>query len=97
MNGSPDAVFLVVDLAIRNNDKTSSTLPPLKLVDTEGREYDESSKAWAQQNNFGVLKSLNPSVVSRGYAVFDVPKGQYKLQVSGGFTSGDRTLIELHK
>jgi Domain of unknown function (DUF4352) len=97
MNQSPDATFLVVDLAIRNNDKTASTLPPLKLVDAEGREHDESDKRWAQENNFGPLKSLNPTVVSRGYAVFDVPKGQYSLKVSGGFSSGASGLIELHK
>jgi hypothetical protein len=97
MNQTPDATFLVVDLAIRNNDKTASTLPPLKLVDAEGREHDESDKRWAQENNFGPLKSLNPTVVSRGYAVFDVPKGQYSLKVSGGFSSSASGLIELHK
>ena len=97
MNQTPDATFLVVDLAIRNNDKTASTLPPLKLVDAEGREHDESDKRWAQENNSGPLKSLNPTVVSRGYAVFDVPKGEYSLKVSGGFSSGAEGLIQLHK
>src|SRR5438067_8144588 len=29
----PDAEFLVIDLAIRNNDTTASTLVPVKLVD----------------------------------------------------------------
>lgn len=97
MNQTPDAAFLVVDLAIRNNDKTSSTLPLLKLVDAEGREHDESDKSWIQENSFGLLKSLNPGVVSRGYAVFDVPKGDYNLKVSGGYASGEHTLIELRK
>src|SRR5689334_6541312 len=39
----PDAAFLVVDLSIRNDDRTASVLPPLKLVDAQGREYIESS------------------------------------------------------
>jgi len=91
----PDARFLVVDLAIRNNDKTASALPPVKLVDSDGREYDESSKGIFMENSFGILKSLNPGVSSRGYVVFDVPAGKYALKVSGGFTSGESGLIEL--
>jgi hypothetical protein len=91
----PDARFLVVDIAIRNNDKTASTLPPLKLVDDEGREYDESSKAIFMENSLGMLKSVNPGVSSRGYVAFDVPTGKYKLKVSGGYTSGESVLIDL--
>ena len=91
----PDAEFLVVDLAVRNDDKTASVLAPLKLVDAEGREYDESSKGIFMDNSFGMLKNLNPGVSSRGYAVFDVPRGKYELKVSGGFTSGATELIDL--
>jgi Domain of unknown function (DUF4352) len=97
MNETPDAAFLILEMSIRNDDKTSSTLPPLKLVDDEGREFDESAKSWVQENSFGILKSLNPGVVSRGYAVFDVPRGHYKLKVSGGYTSSNYEFIELHK
>jgi hypothetical protein len=93
----PDAAFFVIDLSIRNDDRTSSTLPPFKLVDSQGREYDESSKAIYEHGSIGMFKSLNPSVESRGYAVFDVPKGTYKLKVSGGYTSGQYAEIELHK
>ena len=92
----PDAAFLVVDLTIRNGDKTSSTLPPLKLVDVEGREYNESSKDIFMEHSFGMLKDVNPGVSSRGYVVFDVPRrGDYALKVSGGFESGEHTLVDL--
>lgn len=91
----PDAKFLVVDLSIRNNDKTASTLAPLKLVDSEGREYDESSKGVFLDNSFGIMKSVNPGVSSHGKVVFDVPSGRYALKVSGGFTSGESELIDL--
>jgi Domain of unknown function (DUF4352)/zinc-ribbon domain len=91
----PDAKFLVVDLAVRNNDKTASVLAPLKLVDAEGREYDESSKGIFLDNSFGMLKSVNPGVTSSGYIAFDVPPGNYALKVSGGFTSGQNELIDL--
>ncbi|GAC1432244.1 MAG: hypothetical protein NVS1B11_10560 [Terriglobales bacterium] len=78
----PDARFLLVDSAIRNNDKTASSLPPLKLVDGQDREYEESSKGILMDNSFGLLKSLNPGVSSRGYVVFDVPPGKYGPEVS---------------
>jgi hypothetical protein len=84
-----------VDLAIRNNDKSASVLAPVKLIDTEGREYDESSKGIFLDNSFGLLKKMNPGVSSRGYVVFDVPRGKYALKVSGGYTSGQSALIDL--
>jgi|HubBroStandDraft_4_1064222.scaffolds.fasta_scaffold00440_9 hypothetical protein len=91
----PDAEFLIVDLYIRNSDRTASTLPPVKLVDALGREYDESSKGTFMSGTFDTFKQLNPGVSSRGYVVFDVPHGQYSLQVSGGFQSGERALVDL--
>jgi hypothetical protein len=91
----PDADFLVVSMTVRNNDKTSSTLPPIKLVDSQGREYDSTSKGSFSEGFFGPLKTLNPGVESTGLVAFDVPKGQYSLEVSGGFTSGENVLIDL--
>ena len=91
----PDAIFLVINLAARNNDKTASVVPPLKLVDDEGREYDESSKAVFMEGSFGLLKSLNPGVTGSGYVVFDVPRGKYALKLSGGYTSGKYELVDL--
>jgi hypothetical protein len=91
----PDAQFLIVDLSIRNDDRTSSTLPPIKLVDSQGREYDESSKGTFLRGAFDTLKQVNPGVSSRGYVVFDVPRGDYALKVSGGFESGEHRLIDL--
>jgi hypothetical protein len=92
---TPDAQFLVLDLYVRNNDRTASTLPPLKLVDAQGREFDESGKGTLVPGVFEALKKLNPGVSSRGYVVFDVPHGQYTLLVSGGFESGEHALIDL--
>jgi hypothetical protein len=91
----PDAKFLIIDLLIRNNDRTASALAPLKLVDSEGRQYDESDKSLFLDGSFGLLKNVNPGVTSRGFVLFDVPPGNYSLLVSGGFTSGKTTKIEL--
>ncbi len=91
---SPDAAFLVVDLSACNRDRTASVLPPFKLIDRQGREYE--SKSTFMQGAFDVLKTLNPGVYSRGYLVFDVPRyGQYMLRASGGFESGADRLVDL--
>ncbi|SRR5579872_4306164 len=92
---SPDASFLVVDLTISNKDRTASTLPPVELVDEQGREYDESSKSIFVRGAFDTLKKLNPGVSSRGLILFDVPHGHYVLRLSGGFESGKNALVDL--
>jgi len=90
----PDAAFLVLDITVRNDDRSASTLPPFKLLDANGREYEESSKAIFLDNAFGILTSLNPDVSKRGFAVFDVPANrQYVLSVSGGIESGKSALV----
>lgn len=91
----PDAEFLIVDLTVRNDDRTSSTLPPPKLVDAQGREFDESSKEIFVDGSFETFKQLNPGVSSRGIAVFDAPHGDYMLKVSGGILSGKDALVDL--
>ena len=88
-------VFLSSIWRFGTTDKTAISPPPVKLVDSDDREYDESSKGIIMQNSIGILKSLNPGVSSRGYVVFDVPAGKYALKVSGGFTSGASELIYL--
>jgi hypothetical protein len=91
----PDAKFLIVGLVARNNDRTASVLPPLKLVDGANREYDQSSNEIYLEHSFGMLKSVNPGVESSGDILFDVPEGTYKLQLSGGFESGESTTVDL--
>jgi hypothetical protein len=92
---TPDASFLVVDMTIRNNDHTASIMPPMKLIDGQGREYDESSAEIFMPLAFGTLKKLNPGVSSRGYVVFDVLHGSYGLMVSGGYESKNTMVVDL--
>ena len=92
----PDAAFVVIDITAQNNDKSSSTLPPLHLVDTKGRKYDASSKPMYEGKFFGPLEELNPGVSKRGYVAFDVPPNrEYVLEVGGGFESGESALVAL--
>jgi hypothetical protein len=91
---SPDAAFLVIDVSACNRDRTASVLPPFKLIDRQGREYE--AKSTFMQGAFDALKTLNPGVYSRGYLVFDVPRyDEYMLRASGGFESGEHRLVDL--
>jgi len=96
MNEPPNAAYLFVDLTVRNNDKKARTIPPFKLVDSRGAEYDTSANAWQVDNAFSILEDLNPDVSKQGVIVFDVPKKPgYKLKVDGGFWSSKSALIDL--
>ena len=96
----PDAMFerkdLFVKLTVRNDDKKPRSIPPFKLIDENGAEYETSSRGWATEGGINILESLNPSVKKDGLIVFDVPVNRkYKLKVSGGYWSGENALIEL--
>jgi len=92
----PNAAYLFVELTVRNDDKKARMVPPLKLVDENGAEYDASSNAWAVEGAIGILESLNPSVSKQGFIVFDVPKNRkYKLKLSGGYWSAEVEYVQL--
>ena len=94
LDEKPNASYLFVDLTVRNDDKKARTVPPFKLVDENGAEYDASSKAWAVENAIGMIENLNPSVSKKGVIVFDVPKNhKYKLRISGGYWSAEDAYI----
>jgi Domain of unknown function (DUF4352) len=88
---------MIVDLSIRNDDRTESTLPRIVLVDDQGREFEQSSHGFLLRNSFSLLKSLNPTVESRGALLFDIPPGEYTMRLSGGFRSSENALVELRE
>ena len=61
-NEKPDAMFLFIDLAILNNDKTPRSVTPLKLIDENGAVYEAVFKGWAVKESIGVLERINPGV-----------------------------------
>jgi len=92
----PNAKYLFVELTVRNNDNKARSIPPFELIDTSGAEYEASPHGWAVDGSIGLFDSLNPGVSKQGFVVFDVPQGkQYHLKVSGGYWSGEDTLIEI--
>lgn len=91
-----NADFVVIDITVRNDDTSSSTLPPFQLIDPQGRTYDESSKSFLSEGYFSVLEQLNPGVSKRGKIAFDVPPDrQYFLVASGGIESAKRVRVTL--
>lgn len=97
LDKKPNAMFLFVDLTVRNDDTKARTVPPFKLVDENGAEYDASADGWAVENSIGIIENLNPSVSKRGYVVFDVPpERKYRLKLSGGYWSGKYAYVELN-
>lgn len=97
INQAPNYKYLKISITVRNNAKDASTLPPIKLVDENGNEYDESSKTALAENAFNVLEKINPTLQKQGYIYFDVPTNRnYKLKVSGGFWSSESAYIELY-
>jgi hypothetical protein len=88
-----NASFLVVGLSVRNDDRTSSSLPPMHLIDAEGREFDATTTF--MNNELSILQMLNPTVQTRGFVVFEAPRGSYTLVVSGGYKSGEHAQIVL--
>lgn len=96
LHKTADSMFLVANVTVRNDDRTASTLPPFELVDIKGREYAQRSVI-GLDGSLASFKVVNPGVQVDGYIVFDVPEeGDYRLEVSGGFTSGQTALINLH-
>lgn len=92
----PNAAYLFVELTIRNDDKKARMVPPLKLLDQNGVEYEASSRGWAVDGAIGILESLNPSVSKQGFVVFDVPKDRtYRLKLSGGYWSAEDAYVQL--
>jgi hypothetical protein len=96
LDNKPNAMFLFVELTVRNEDKKARSIPSFKLVDENGAEYETTSKGWAVEGSIGVLDSLNPGVEKQGTIIFDVPQNHnYKLKVSGGYWSGENAFVKI--
>lgn len=86
----PSYRFLRISIVVENNSREASNLPPIKLVDEDGNEYDR------EPIGLNILERINPTLKKDGFIFFDVPSyRKYKLKVSGGFMSNEYAYIEL--
>jgi hypothetical protein len=91
-----NASFLVINIEVRNDDTSASTLPMVQLVDEQGRTYESSSAGMMSQGFFSVFEKLNPGVSKRANIAFDVPPDRhYSLVVSGGIESRKQAIVKL--
>lgn len=92
----PDGIYLVIKVAVRNDDNEQRMVPPFHLVDKRGNTYD-TSVATALENELGPLTSLNPGVKTQGTIAFDVPDmDDYTLKISGGYWSDEVALVDIN-
>jgi hypothetical protein len=95
-----DAMFLAVDITVRNDDNTPSTIPPFKLIQpgggANGQDQEFEAKETFMDCQLSALKTLNPGVQKRGCIVFDAPWNYYNLQFSGGYESGKVANVWIH-
>ncbi|MCD4728233.1 MAG: DUF4352 domain-containing protein [Pirellulales bacterium] len=96
LNQRPNAMYLFVELTVRNNDKKARMVSPFTLIDDSGAEYEASSNGWAVEGSIGLFDSLNPSVSKQGFVIFDVPQNRnYRLKLSGGYWSLQDAFVQL--
>lgn len=85
--------FLEMILTVRNDDKKPRSIPPFKLLDENGAEYETSDM---DSSNIDILRNINPNVTKTVNIHFEATAShKYKLKVSGGYDSDDYALIEL--
>jgi hypothetical protein len=96
LNQPPNAKYLFVALSVLNNDTKARDVPPFKLVDEQGAEYDADARGYMLPGSIGLIETLNPSVSKLGFVVFDVPPDKhYRLKLSGGFWSAEDAFVIL--
>ncbi len=90
----PRHKFLLVRLQVSNGGNQQVALPLLRLVDAWGETHMELSDVKGVPDWLGLLRILDPATTMQGTIVFDVPAGDYKLQVTdAGDLENERTAL----
>lgn len=92
---APENRFLFVNVSITNASKFSFSLPSFTLQ-AAGKSYAEVTDNMDNvQNWLGLLRNLGPNQSERGWVVFDVPMGAYRLVVSDGGELGSERVAHV--
>jgi hypothetical protein len=79
---TPQQRFLEIRLSVTNSGAGPSGVPALRLVDAQGRTYEELSDGEGLREWLGYLRSVKPAQTERGRVLFDVPVGAYRLRLA---------------
>lgn len=74
--------FLLIRLSVTNGGSEECTVPPLHLVDSRGASHRELQEGEGVPEWLGMLRRLQPAETRHGRVVFDVPRADYRLQVT---------------
>jgi hypothetical protein len=89
LDKQPDATWLILEIAVRNDGQSSANVPSFELRDKSGNKYETSPFSFRLKDNIGPMNSLNPGVTKQGFILFDLHMGpHYELVVSSGGFGG---------
>ena len=90
----PDATWLLLEIAVRNDGRSAAMVPSFEIRDKSGRSFQPSPHSWTIADSIGILDSLNPGVTKQGFILFDLNMGpHYELVVSsGGFLAETKSI-----
>jgi hypothetical protein len=78
----PRASFLLLRVSVTNGDVRNFTIPQLVLVASTREEYPELSDGEGVADWIGLLRGVEPMETKTRWALFDVPRGDYRLRVA---------------
>jgi hypothetical protein len=91
----PTHRFLKLHLTVVNSGAEVLSMPPLRLIDEAGRNYDESMEGQGLPQWVGMIRNVKPANTLEGYALFDVEPKSYQLKLDDGSESGKVTMVDL--
>lgn len=89
----PAERFFQVRVSVSNGGAAEFLIPPLTMVDDDGKLFTELGDGSGVPNWLGGSRKVNPAEAVDGFILFDVPPRHYKLQVESD--TGIRALIDL--
>lgn len=92
--------FIRITFEIENQSKDMKSFVGLDLVDSQGREFINSSDGlmFIEQDKHCVLENLNPNIVKQCQAIYEVPTDATGLKANVGdleMLGGDEAFIDL--
>lgn len=90
----PEHKFLLIRLSVSNAGNQQISVPLLRLIDADEQPHLEYTDVQGVPDWLGLLRVLPPASNLQGTIVFDVPAGDYNLEVTdGGDLSNERTAL----